>query len=276
MYEEKWGLEDKPFQNVPDTRYLFYSQSHEEALVRLLYCVTESKGLMLLLGRWGIGKTFLCRVFREKVRDKGYEVALIHPPPATVDDFLSQIAHAFFPEQGPMGRFETYRRLSERVEEMNAEGREPVIVIDEAQYIRNPEIFEEIRFLLDMSQGGRFLVNIILVGVPDLWNQVRRVEGLRHRIGIYYRIDPLTREETEEYIMHRLRIAGLSHNIFLPDALDAVCRESGGVPAVINSICDLAMLIAAGEETDDVEPGAVGLAVEEIQGKAVVEEETAG
>ncbi len=270
MYKDKWGLTDKPFQNVPDTRFLFYSASHEEALVRLLYCVTESKGLMLLLGRWGVGKTFICRAFKEKVRDKGFDVAIFNPPPSSVDEFVYHINDAFLPP-GSRGRIETYKMLADRAKSLSAEGREMVVVLDEAQFIRDPGVLEEVRLLLDITQGGRFLVNVVMSGVPELWNTVNAVQGLSHRLGIWYRIEPLNRDETEEYVMHRLKIAGLNHNIFLKDAIDLLYRESEGVPARINSICDLAMLIATGEGVDDIEAAQVRAAAEEIAGTRVFE-----
>ncbi len=274
MYKDKWGLTDRPFQNVPDPKFLFYSSSHEEALVRLLYCVTESKGLMLLLGPWGVGKTFICRVFKEKVAEKGYEVAIMNPPPATVEDFVYHLNDAFFPGSGARGRIETYKHLGELARSMSAEGRELVVVIDEAQFIRDPKVFEEIRLLLDLTQGGRFLISVVLAGVPELWNTVGSVQGLKHRVGISYRISPLDRSETEEYLMHRLKIAGLNHNIFLKDAVDLIFRESEGIPARINNISDLSMLIATGDGLDDIGARTIKTAVDEIEGGRVADAET--
>jgi general secretion pathway protein A len=272
MYKEKWGLREKPFQNVPDTRFLFYSSSHEEALVRMLYCVTESKGLMLLLGSWGVGKTFTCRVFREKVLSKGFQVAILHPPPTSVDDLLLQISDAYTLDHSPRGRFETYKVLTEHAGRLAAEGRSMVLILDEAQFIRDSVIFEEIRLLLNLTSGSRFLINVILAGVPELWHTVSRVEGLRQRVGITYRISPLSREETEDYIMHRLKISGLNHNIFLRDAMDLLWGESGGIPGQLNRLCDLSMLVATGEGKDEVDGETVQKAVGELAGSGVTDE----
>jgi general secretion pathway protein A len=266
MYKEMWGLTDKPFQNVPDTKFLYYSSTHEEALVRLLYCITESKGLMLLIGPWGAGKTFTCRVFREKVKEKGYEVEILHPPPTTVDDLLQGISHAFQFDGKAESRFEIYRELEDHARRLSREGREMVLIIDEAQFIRDETVFEEIRLLLNITQGGRFLVNVILVGVPELWQKVRKVEGLRQRIGISFGLDALSREETEEYIRHRLKIAGLNHNIFPAESMELIFNETRGIPGRVNTLCDLSMLIATGEGRDEIDAEVVQQAVNEMTG----------
>jgi general secretion pathway protein A len=267
MYEKYWGLREKPFQNTPNPRFVFYSDSHEEALVRMLYTVTESKGLMLLLGEHGVGKTYACRVFGREIQSKGYPVGFLRSPGHTPDEFLSQALYELgLPASGASSRVEKLQRIQEAATDVGRSGRELVLIVDEAQSIADAAIFGEIRNLLNITGEDRFLISLILAGTPDLWARLVEVPGMKQRVGVSYRILPLSRGETEEYIVHRLRCAGREQAAFEPSAVDAIHATTRGVPREINTLCDLCLLIGSGEDVDVVKPGLVDKAIEEMVG----------
>jgi general secretion pathway protein A len=267
MYEKYWGLREKPFQNTPNPRFVFYSDSHEEALVRMLYTVTESKGLMLLLGEHGVGKSFTCHVFSREIQAKGYPVGFLRAPAQNPDEFLSQVLYEFgLPAQGAGTRSQKLQRIQEASSDVARTGRELVLIVDEAQALADPATLGEVRNLLNLAGEDRFLITVILSGTPELWARVIEAQGMRQRVGVSYRILPFSRAETEEYVLHRLTCAGREQPAFDADALDAIQATTRGVPREINTLCDLCLLIGSGEDVDIVKPALVERAVEEMSG----------
>jgi type II secretory pathway predicted ATPase ExeA len=267
MYEKYWGLKGKPFQNTPNPRLVFYSSSHEEALVRMLYTITESKGLMLLLGEYGVGKSYTCTVFAREMKAKGYPVAYIQSPGRTPDDILVQALYELgIPDTRNSSRVERRQMLHEAAAGVAARGRELILIIDETELIPDPETFDEIRRMLNISAEDRFLVSVILAGTPELWAKVVAVPGMRQRVGVSYRILPLSRAETSEYIDHRLQACGLSRQLFDPAAVEVIHSTTRGIPREINTLCDLCLLIGSSEEVDVVKPSLVEKAIDEMAG----------
>ncbi len=266
MHETFWGLEEKPFLNTPNPRFLFYSQSHEEALVRMLYTVTESKGLMLLLGEEGIGKTFIAHVFARELRGKGYPVGLVKYPGKTSDELLIQTLYEFGIPHRNASSIEKLQILGEAATSVGKDGFHLILILDDAQLLADEQSFEMIRAFLNISAEERFLVTVILSGTPDVWGRLVEVPGMKQRVGVSYRILPLPRDETGDYIAHRLRCAGREEPIFDAGAVDAVHSATRGVPREINNLCDLCLLIGSGEEVDVVKPQLVERALDETMG----------
>lgn len=273
VYESYWGLHERPFQNAPDPRFLFYSPAHEEALVRLLYAVSENKGLAVFTGEVGTGKTLLARVFRRELADRGYHTANIVSPDLTPDDLLRAILRELGAAAGPgLERDHTPGRLWEQLGSFLGEhgtAREAVVVIDEAQTISNARTLETVRMLLNLVRGDRFLATVVLVGQPELRERVAQMPALRQRVAVACELRPLTRDETADYVAHRLRTAGASGELFVEAAIDALYRFTGGIPRAVNTLADLAMLAGSSAQAERVDAACVQQASQEVLGPVV-------
>lgn len=270
MYESYWGLHERPFQNAPDPRFLFYSPAHEEALVRLLYAVSENKGLALFTGEVGTGKTLLARVFRRELADRGYHTANVVSPDLTPDDLLRAVLRELGAGAGPeLERDTSAGRLWERLSGFlseNGTAREAVIVIDEAQTISDPRTLETVRMLLNLVCGDRFLATVVLVGQPELREHVTRMPALRQRVAVACELRPLSRDETADYVAHRLRTAGASGELFDGSGIDALYQLTAGIPRAVNTLADLAMLAGSSAQAERVDAACVQQASQEVLG----------
>ena len=249
MYIQHWQLYEKPFELTPDPKYVYYSKAHEEALLRLIYTVRDSKGAMLLTGGYGCGKTVLSRVFLNELVGAGkFEVALITNPRYSAKELLVEIIYQL---GGDRHDYKTKGELLYLFNEMiyrNLENqKETIIVIDEAQAIEDLETFEELRLLLNFQQNNRFLLTLILIGQPELRMRLKGLPQLKQRLVIEYHINPLDEKDCSQYIDHRLRIAGAQREIFDLRAKKLIFRHSGGIPRVINGLADTALLVGLSE-----------------------------
>lgn len=242
MYESYFNLREKPFEMTPDPRYVYYSREHEEALMRLIYTVRDLKGAMLLTGLYGCGKTVLSRVFLNELIDTKYEVALITNPRLTSTELLIEIIYQLgggLHEKATKG--ELLRLFNELLYTNLSQGKETILVIDEAQAIESIETFEELRLLLNYQKNDRFLITLILIGQTELKKRLKQLPQLKQRLMIEYHLNPLDEQDSIRYIEHRLRIAGAQQPIFDPKAKKMIYRYSGGIPRVINGIADMAL-----------------------------------
>lgn len=243
MYEEYWGLKEKPFENTPDPRFLYYSQQHEEALKRLLYAVKERKGAAMLTGEYGSGKTVLSRALLSKLGEDECEIALIINPSFAPLEFLNEITYQLGVEDFQRTKFEVYHTLNEMLYKNMEENKDTIIIIDEAQAIEEEATFEELRLILNYQLNERFLLTLILLGQPELQEKISKLEQLDQRLGIRYHLNSLDKKDTQGYIAHRLKIASQRENIFEPGAQELVYTKSGGIPRRINNICDLSLFL---------------------------------
>jgi general secretion pathway protein A len=270
VYESYWGLQERPFQNAPDPRFLFYSPAHEEALVRLLYAVSENKGLALFTGEVGTGKTLLARVFRRELAARGYHTANVLSPDLTPDDLLRTILRELGAAAGPdLERDHSAGRLWEQLSRFllgNGASRETVVVIDEAQTISDARTLETVRMLLNLVRGERFLATVVLVGHPELRTRVAQSPALRQRVAVACELRPLTRDETAEYVAHRLRTAGASGELFAEPAIDALYQLTGGIPRAVNTLADLSMLAGSSAQAERIDAACVQQASHEVLG----------
>ena len=247
MYEAYWGLKEKPFENTPDPRFIYYSQQHKEALARLIYVAHERKGAALLTGEYGSGKTLLSRVlWHELQQEHLYHSVFILNPRLTGIEFIQEIAHQLSGAEYPPNKIELFHALHKILYTNYNEGKHSVIMVDEAQAIQDKEIFEELRLLLNFQLDNAFLLTIILLGQPELKSIVANLPQLSQRMSVRYHLRALNEGETKEYVEHRLKLAQAKSIIFEEEALKEIYFYSTGIPRRINNICDLALLVGFG------------------------------
>jgi general secretion pathway protein A len=273
MYLSFFGLNEKPFAITPDPRYLYLSERHAEALAHLLYGINESGGFIQLTGEVGTGKTTVVRTLLSRVPHHA-DVAVILNPRITPIEFLLTIC-----EELGLGIAEADRdsakqlvdALNRRLLAAHAEGRRVIVIVDEAQNL-SAEVLEQVRLLTNLETPTQKLLQIILIGQPELRELLDRTDlrQLAQRITGRYHLEPLSREETQGYVRHRLRVAGAAGEIFTPGALAEVHRVSTGIPRVINVTCDRALLGAYTQETRKVTAALVRLAAGEVYGRRFV------
>lgn len=273
MYTSFFGLGEKPFAITPDPRYLFLSERHAEALAHLLYGINEAGGFIQLTGEVGTGKTTVVRSLLGQIPQNA-DVALILNPRITPAEFLLTICEELrltVPEADRSSVKGLVDILNRRLLTAHAEGRRVIVIVDEAQNL-STDVLEQVRLLTNLETATQKLLQIILIGQPELREVLQRVElrQLAQRITGRYHLDPLRREETAGYVRHRLRVAGSTADTFTTGALTEVHRLAGGIPRVINVICDRALLGAYTQEQHRITAGLVRRAVGEIYGRAVL------
>jgi general secretion pathway protein A len=253
MYEEYWGLTASPFQNVPDPHFFFPSAQHREGLARLMYAVKHNKGSALLVGDVGCGKTTLSREFIVELSEDKYDVGLITNSSLPSKDFLEEIDIQLGISPSNGSKVGLLRALNERLLASMREGKDTVLIVDEAHCIRDPDVFEELRMLLNFQLNDRFLLTLILVAQPEIKEIIGRLTQLDQRIAIRHHLKPLDQDETARYISFRLQRAGANCPLFTREAVQHIWQHSQGVPRLINTLCDLCLLegYATGARTLD-------------------------
>lgn len=249
MYTEFYGLRELPFSLTPDPRFLYFTPSHKEVLANLRYGITNGKGLIVVTGEVGTGKTTIVRWMLEHF-DRTVLVAYIFNPRLTVNEFYQHVAQ-LLNIQNWSTKSDLMLELGRTLEARSARGLRTVLIIDEAQGLA-PFVLEEIRLLMNFESNTAKFLQIILTGQPELREVLNSQElrQLKQRIALRSEIQPLPNvSETENYIMERLRVAGAKEpNIFSPEAIDFIFRCSEGIPRQVNNLCDNAMLLGYGAE----------------------------
>src|ERR1700687_5909413 len=245
MYASFFGLNEKPFAITPDPRYLYLSERHAEALAHLLYGINEAGGFVQLTGEVGTGKTTIVRSLLAQTPENA-EIALILNPRMTAPEFLLTICEELgigVQNSAPGSVKDLVDILSYYLLHAHAAGKRVVLVVDEAQNL-SPDVLEQVRLLTNLETNTQKLLQIILIGQPELRELLARNElrQLAQRITGRYHLNPLSHQETAAYVLHRLRVAGATSDIFSSHSLSEVHRLAGGVPRVINVICDRALL----------------------------------
>ncbi len=268
MFTKHFGLKEPGFSITPDPRYLFLTQEHREALAHLLYGAGEGGGFVLLTGEVGTGKTTVCRAFLEQVPPQVH-VALILNPALTAPELLHTICNEFgipVPEETDSTRV-LLDKLNHYLLEAHACHQRPVLMIDEAQNL-SPEVLEQIRLLTNLETHTHKLLQVFLIGQPELRDLLERknLRQLAQRITARYHLMPLSRDETKGYIRHRLAVAGVNHPLFTPAALSEIHGLTGGVPRLINILCDRALLGAFATHKQQVDKPIVQKAASELKG----------
>jgi len=252
MYEEYWGLREKPFENTPNPKFIYLSPQHEEVLSRLLYIVREGKGAAMLTGIFGCGKTLLGRALLKELDEGVYRTAFITNPYLSYEELLMHIVHTLGGESISSGEGGVFinvilEKLNEILVNNMRDGKKTVIIIDEAHVIKDKQVWEEVRLMLNFQLEDRFLLTLLLMGQPELKMTIDANKEFAQRIAVKSHLGSLSEEETKKYIVHRLSVGGRTEPVFSEDAYKEIFRKSGGIPRRINHICDFALLSGSGE-----------------------------
>ncbi|OFZ66091.1 MAG: hypothetical protein A2V79_02035 [Betaproteobacteria bacterium RBG_16_56_24] len=266
MYQSYFGLAEEPFSIAPDPRYLYMSQRHQEALAHLLYGVNAGGGFVLLTGEVGAGKTTVCRCLLEQIPES-CDVAYIFNPKLTVGELLSTIC-AEFGIACPPGNTSVkvyIDRINAYLLDAHARGRHTVLIIDEAQNL-SADVLEQLRLLTNLETNQRKLLQIILLGQPELAAMLARTElrQLAQRIIARYHLGPLERREVAAYVQHRLGISGTQRQLFPLALMGQLYRLSGGIPRIINVLCDRALLGTYAQSRERVDGATLKQAAREV------------
>jgi general secretion pathway protein A len=272
MYLDYFGLQEAPFSIAPDPRYLFMSERHREALAHLMYGIRSEGGFVLLTGEVGTGKTTVCRCLLEQLPDN-CEVAFVLNPKVTSRELLATICDELgigYPE-GNQSVKVFVDRINAHLLANHAAGRHTVVIIDEAQNL-GPAVLEQLRLLTNLETNREKLLQIILLGQPEFRDMLARQElrQFSQRITARYHLTPLNYTEMVSYVRHRLQVAGLApiscQTLFPSRVLRRLYRISGGVPRLVNLLCDRALLGVYAGETREVSPAILAQAAQEVLG----------
>lgn len=254
MYQSFYGFTEMPFNITPDPKFLYLSPTHQEALQHLKYGVLHKKGFIVLVGEVGCGKTTLCRCFLNELDPELFDTALILNPRINEKQMLKAILTELGELHQARSQVDLVAQINEVLLARIHRGRNIVLIIDEAQNL-SFEVLEQIRLLSNLETDKQKLLQIVLMGQPELKLILAREElrQLRQRILVHYELHPLTRTDVAHYIQHRLTLAGSQGRPqFTPYAIRAIHRRSGGIPRIVNNLCDKAILAAFIRESDEV------------------------
>ena len=267
MYLEYYGLKEPPFTITPNPRFLFYSPKHREAFNHLLYGIRERKGFVQITGEVGAGKTTICRALLEQL-GPNFSTALILNPILDADQLMRTIATEFGLGVIGLDRLETLAEINKFLLAEAERGRDAVLIIDEAQNLTN-ELLEQVRLLSNLETDDRKLLQIVLMGQPELRDRLNdpSMRQLRQRITIRYHLRPLNRAEVGQYVQHRLSVSGAKKGPhFTAPALWRVYHYANGIPRLINAVCDKCLLTGYVQNRSNIDFGLVGNAIRELEG----------
>jgi len=267
VYLEYYGLRQAPFDITPNPRFLFHSRKHREAFNHLLYGIRERKGFVQLTGEVGAGKTTLCRALLEKL-DGHFSTALILNPVLNPEELMKAVATEFGLNVKGRDRLETIAAIGEFLLKQIENGKETVLIIDEAQNLTE-DLLEQIRLISNIETDDRKLLQIVLLGQPELRDRLNspHLKQLRQRITVRYHLAALSRFEAAQYVQHRLEVSGAKGvPFFTQPALWRVFNYSRGIPRLVNAVCDKALLAGYVEKSDRITYRMVGRAIRELEG----------
>ena len=266
MYLTFYGLREKPFNATPDPRFLYMSPGHREALAQLLYGVQERKGFMVLTGKVGTGKTTLLRALCQRLNGQS-AIAFVVNSALPFDELLEYILEDLGIAKPAGSRAQRLIALNNFLIERERAGQNTVLIIDEAQNLDSATL-EQIRLLSNFETSTTKLLQILLVGQPELKAKLNRPElhQLKQRVGLRCQIPPLTLEEARAYIRTRLRIAGARDlGLFADSAVDRISAYAGGIPRLINTVCDHCLLFGYADQKRRIDRSIVGQAIEYLE-----------
>ncbi|MCP4156694.1 MAG: AAA family ATPase, partial [bacterium] len=266
MYNHSFGFKERPFQLVPNPEYLYLGRSHEEALAHLNYAISHGDGFVEITGEVGTGKTTLCRAFLDSLDDNS-EVAYIFNPRMSALELLRGINDEFDIDSGADNPKDLIDTLNAFLMEKKTQNKKAILLIDEAQNL-SMEVLEQLRLLSNLETNTSKLLQIILVGQPELQKILDSysLRQLRQRITLSWYLTPLNRKETKGYIRHRVNIASKkSVEVFTGTAYDLIYKYSGGIPRLINITCDRALLTAFGFNRDRVTGSIARSSIKELK-----------
>lgn len=264
MYNKFYGFIESPFNLTPNSRFFFASHKHTEALDSLIYAIDQRKGFVVITGEIGSGKTTVCRTLLNQL-NRHTQVALITNTHLNSRDLLMTILEEYEIEYTPGTKSKLLSQLNYYLITQLERNNNVVLIIDEAQNLK-PSVLEEIRMLSNLETETEKLIQIILLGQPELKQKLalNSLEQLRQRVSVYFHLSPLNSEEAKEYVRYRLKIASKSdREYFTDEALNMVYQFSKGVPRLINQVCDNALLTGYVEEAEIIDERIVGDVIQE-------------
>jgi len=267
MYLEHFGLQDQPFRLTPDSRFLYLSEAHAQAKAYMEYTIWNRDSFVIITGEIGSGKTTLIQKVLEEL-DQDVVVAKIHQTQLAEVQFLQALLAEFGIEAYNARKVQLLKMLNRYLEEQNRGGRRVVLVVDEAQNL-SARVLEEIRLLSGLETDREASLNVILCGQPELASTLdaEGMEQLAQRVRLRFHLEALAENEMQDYIQHRLHMAGLSlERMLFPEELMAkIYKFTNGIPRLVNTLCDTALTCAFVEELDDVTPDALDAAIKELR-----------
>ena len=267
MYNEFYRFREAPFNITPDPRFLFFSDRHREAFNHILFGIRERKGFIQITGEVGAGKTTVCRAILKEL-GPAYRTALILNPCMTSAQLLRAILTEFGLKPRRVDRVSSLQILNEFLLEEATIGNDVVLFIDEAQDL-DTDLLEQVRLLSNLETDQTKLLQIVLLGQPELREKLndRSLRQLRQRITVRYHLTPLSRLEVASYIQHRLQVVGANGRpAFTPWAIRSVFRYSGGIPRLVNAVCDKTLLCGFVTGSDELTAAHVRRAIRELNG----------
>jgi general secretion pathway protein A len=271
MYEEFYGLNEKPFSLTPDPRFFFLSEHHREAFEHLLYGIQEREGFILITGEVGAGKTTLCRALLNKIDSNATNTALILNPMFSERELLQCILGDFGLQTTAATKKELLDDLNQFLLNQQAANRNSILIIDEAQNL-SPAVLEEIRILSNLETEKEKLLQIILIGQIELKEKLSlpQLRQLNQRISVRYHLQTLGKEEVPRYIQHRLTVAGSSGDIhFTSGAVQEIYSYSQGIPRLINLAADRALLAGYAEQSREIRHQTVARGLKSLEGEVI-------
>lgn len=253
MYLNQFGFNEKPFHITPNPRFIFLSKNHKDAFAHLLYGIQQRVGFLSLTGEVGTGKTTVLRTLFGELGEEDYRLALILNPCLSALELMESVHREFsiaFPEGQNLGQL--HESLNRFLLEQREKGKTVVLVVDEAQNLE-PSVLEQLRLLSNLETETDKLIQMVLVGQPELEGLFNRpdLRQLRQRLVVRYRLLPMDEDDSESYIRHRLKVAGWKGgSLFNPKAIQSIYRHTGGTPRTINILCDRALLVAYSQDRD--------------------------
>ncbi len=265
MYLEHWKLQRTPFGNVPARSAFFRSPQHEEALRRLLYVIEQRKGVAMLTGEVGCGKTTVIRALTDFLQKYKYQFQTISNPALQPTDFIKAILLKLGGQADNGTKTDLLDRLYQHLYQNAENGISTVLAVDEAHVIGNQATLDELRMLLNIQSGDDFLITLILLGQPPLLKNISELQPLKERISIKFNLDPLDIQNTLNYIIHRLKWAGATRGIFSREAILALYEFSEGLPLRINNLGDRCLLLGLMRQAPMVDSRIVQDAIEDME-----------
>ncbi len=266
MYESFFSLKELPFNVTPDPRFIYFSRHHREALSALLYGIENRRGFMEVSGEIGAGKTTLCRTLLKELDGHAHTAFIFNPKLSQVELLETIIEDLGITTKGRR-RKDYFDALNKFLLQELEKGMNTVVIIDEAQNL-SPKSLEQVRLLSNLETTREKLIQIILVGQPELRALLARPDlvQLRQRIAIRYHLPALSRQEVAHYLEHRLEVAGCEDRLFTPEAVERIYETSGGVPRLINVLADRALLAAFTKSVRIVEAALIDAAQADLEG----------